>query len=446
MAYWCRLAQSQLKHISHQCPRRCFHTSYASSVLYTANNSTAFAWRDRLSGTTVKPDEFFFARSYSQGWGRKEEDNSGEPRLNGKITGQIVRLVTDSDHKVVSLRDALEQAKRMNLDLVEVQRNADPPVCKIMDYHKEKYVREQTVKDRAKSKSDVTLRKGPCKEVRFTKKIELKDLKMKADSVKRLMERGYRVKCVALPSSRKLDAAPEDLGSVLSTIMDLLEDVAVVESGPLLEKKQAYAIVRHIKFGPSKKGAKKVKEPTGSSGVSEESPAEDGVLSDEDDGLNEIAVHPAAGRAPYNSASNVPKYSDPRQRHGSEAAVRIPPSMPEPPPPSENRYKKPGPANNHFRPPFTDNRRPQEGGSFRPERQFPNDRNQQQRSGLNIPPPTGVRRQDPSAPSNPATKAPNFGIFSSPKPGGPSEDDNNNNNNNNNNSNVVNRYAAARRF
>ncbi|CAN1298907.1 Translation initiation factor IF3-1, mitochondrial [Linum perenne] len=403
MAYWSRLAQSQLKHLSHQCRRRCFHTSYASSILHTANNSSASAWGDHLSGATVKPAEFpyngrLFACSYSQARARKEEDSSGEPRLNGDITGHMVRLVTDSEHKVVSLREALEQAKRMNLDLVE---------------------------------SDVKLRKGDCKEVRFTKKIELKDLKMKADSVKRLMERGYRVK---------------------------LEDTAVVESGPLLEKKQAYAIVRHIKFGPSKKGTKKVKDvnarSTGSSGVSEEDPvetdteAEDGVLSYEDDDLDEIPVHQpevvsTAGRAPYSSASNAPRYSDPRLGHGSEAANRISPSTTVPPP-SENRYKKPGPANNHFRPPVADNRRPQEGGSFRFERQFPNDRNQQLRPDFNIPPPTGVRRQDPSSPSTPpGTKVPSFGIFSSPKPGGPSEA---NTNNSGNSSNVGNRYGSTRRF
>ncbi|CAN0841150.1 Translation initiation factor IF3-1, mitochondrial [Linum grandiflorum] len=238
---------------------------------------------------------------------------------------------------------------------------------------------------------------------------------MKADSVKRLMERGYRVKCVALPSSRKQDAEHEDLGAVLSTLMELLEDVALVESGPLLERKQAYAILRHVKFGPSKKGGvKKVKDvnarPTKGpeEGPAEtDTEAEDGVFSDED----------------------APKYySEPtRQRHGSEAPVKISPSItPEPLLASENRYKRPGPVNNNFRPPF------------RPEQQFPSDRNQQRQSDLNIPPPpTGVRRQDPSTPS---TKASGFGIFSSGKPGGASEDNTSSSNN------VVNRYGGGRRF
>ncbi|KAF5930673.1 hypothetical protein HYC85_031546 [Camellia sinensis] len=66
-----------------------------------------------------------------------------------------------------------------------------------MDYHKEKYNQQVKEKDRAKSKSEVTLRKGDCKEVRFSGKTEQKDLQMKANTVKRLMERGYRVKVPA---------------------------------------------------------------------------------------------------------------------------------------------------------------------------------------------------------------------------------------------------------
>ncbi|KAK4838880.1 hypothetical protein QYF36_017259 [Acer negundo] len=81
---------------------------------------------------------------------------------------------------------------------------------------------------------------------------------MKADSVKILMERGYRVKCMALRVSKKEEQA-EDLGGYLSSLLALIEDIAI-ESGPHVEKRRAYAITRHVKFGPSKKGcAKKLK-------------------------------------------------------------------------------------------------------------------------------------------------------------------------------------------
>ncbi|CAN6457329.1 unnamed protein product [Victoria cruziana] len=90
------------------------------------------------------------------------------------------------------------------------------------------------------------LRKGDCKEVRFTMKTEQKDLQMKADMARRLMERGYRVKCMAMGNE------DQDLGSLLSRLAALIEDVSFVESGPRVEKRQAYLIVRHAKFGPSK--------------------------------------------------------------------------------------------------------------------------------------------------------------------------------------------------
>ncbi|CAL1409098.1 unnamed protein product [Linum trigynum] len=477
MIYWSRVAQSQLRLLLHQWPRHYFKISYASSLVRNANfHLGAFAWGDRLSRIDVRPGEFyyntrFFASSYSQVRGRKEDENTGEPRLNGHITGNIVRLVTDSGHNVVSLSEALEQAKRMNLDLVEVQRTADPPVCKIMDYHREKYARDrvQKEKERAKSKSDVMLRKGACKEVRFTKKTELKDLKMKADSVKRLMERGYRVKCVALPSARKYEEQ-EDLGALLSNLTDLLEDT-VVESGPLLERKQAYIIVRHIKFGPSKKGTKKIKDAyapssTHTSDTSIVDPAEtetemeDEILLNKDyvpdtgmlDNRSPWAVKdPAsntvgvsnipntndanrhsmdraiAGRA-SSLTSNAPKFDDPRQRHAPETAeMEVSAGIPEPTT-FENRYKRSEPANNRLRSTSVDSNRSQEGGSFRFEPQSSRSR---QRSDF---------RREPSSPSAPGNEAPGFGVFSSPRGGGQSEANNSSNNN------VGNRYGATRRY
>ncbi|XP_057966435.1 translation initiation factor IF3-1, mitochondrial [Malania oleifera] len=99
--------------------------------------------------------------------------------------------------------------------------------------------------------SESTVRKGDSKEVRFSGKTDLKDLQIKADMIKRLMERRYRVKCTAVGTE------DQDLGELLSRLAALIEDVSFVESGPWVEKKQAYMVVRHIKFGPSKKGAGK---------------------------------------------------------------------------------------------------------------------------------------------------------------------------------------------
>ncbi|KAM2364648.1 hypothetical protein ACFX1X_003583 [Malus domestica] len=100
---------------------------------------------------------------------------------------------------VVVRREALERARKLDLDLVEVEAKADPPICKIMDFHKEKYKKQLREKKKLK-----------IKKVKFSPKTEAKDFKMKTDMVKRFMEKGYRVKCTAL------DAENKDLGELFS--------------------------------------------------------------------------------------------------------------------------------------------------------------------------------------------------------------------------------------
>ncbi|XBH95653.1 hypothetical protein VPH35_086180 [Triticum aestivum] len=182
----------------------------------------------------------------------KDDDDDAGPRINNDITAPFLRLVTDEGHSVVPRHEALQLAARMGLDLVEVHRKTDPPVCKIMDFHKEKYNKDVKEKERLKTKSAIVLRGGDNKEVRFKAKTEIKDLKVKADAITRLMERGYRVKCMAMPAGNEA----EDLGGPLSRLLGLIQDVCIVESGPHLDSKHAYVIVRHVKFA-TKKGGKK---------------------------------------------------------------------------------------------------------------------------------------------------------------------------------------------
>ncbi|GAU29257.1 hypothetical protein TSUD_392070 [Trifolium subterraneum] len=144
---------------------------------------------------------------------KKEEDDG--PRLNDQVKAKYVRLVGDDGHSVVSRFEALERAKTLKLDLVEVDKNANPPVCKIMDYHKEMYKKKESDKERAKSKSEMTMRKE-TKEVRISEKTESKDLKMKSDHIIKLMEKGYRVKAKA---TGKADQSMFDAISRLSALI-----------------------------------------------------------------------------------------------------------------------------------------------------------------------------------------------------------------------------------
>ncbi|KAK9165069.1 hypothetical protein Scep_000260 [Stephania cephalantha] len=268
MVFWSRIRTSKLQCLSNQCKRWYIHipgdSSSANSISRLTRTSDFTTSRSTDSFNQLRPRETvrFFGTQSKQ---KPEKKDPTGPRLNDQITGQFVRLVLDDGHEVVSRHEALERAKKLSLDLVEVQRAANPPVCKIMDFHREKYKQQLKEKDRVKSKSVTTLRKGDCKEVRFSAKTEPRDLQMKADMVKRLMEKGYRVKCTVVGQHQKPKKDPEEqeeqerkykefLVEQLSRLTDLIEEVSVIESAPKAEKKQAAFIVRHVKFGTTKKG------------------------------------------------------------------------------------------------------------------------------------------------------------------------------------------------
>ncbi|VVA99324.1 unnamed protein product [Arabis nemorensis] len=192
---------------------------------------------------------------------KEEEVKSDGPRLNEKITADTVRLVSEEGHCVVSLKEALRRAKELECDLVEVQRDAKPPVCKIVDYSQEKYKKAKVGKERAKAKRAETTIRPEVKEIRFTPKIEAKDLQFKAKQALKLMESGYRVKCHAVPDKdKKKELEPEKLLELLSRFTCYIGD-SLVEFGPTADKGNAVVVVRHAKFGPPKKGkAIKLKE------------------------------------------------------------------------------------------------------------------------------------------------------------------------------------------
>ncbi|KAK1297163.1 hypothetical protein QJS10_CPB15g00379 [Acorus calamus] len=211
------------------------------------------------------------------------------PRLNQAITSQYVRLVTEEGHAIVSKREALDRAAKLNMDLVEVQGTAQPPVCKIMDFHKEAYNNKvrQKEKERAKSK-------------------EQRDLQMKADMAKRLMDRGYLVKCMAMGSEE------EDLGRLVTDLLSLIEDCAVVVTGPKVERRQSYVIVKHIKFGAKKnsgKNASKTVSPTMKSTNSNQVPPKSEVYEDSEsisEIESDILLEEAEADAPISPPSKMP--------------------------------------------------------------------------------------------------------------------------------------------
>ncbi|WP_404383425.1 translation initiation factor IF-3 [Caenispirillum salinarum] len=161
------------------------------------------------------------------------------PRVNDAINVQQVRLI-DADGEqvgVVHIREALEMAEEAGMDLVEISPNADPPVCKILDYGKFKF-ESQKKKAEARKKQKVV----EVKEVKLRPNIDENDYQVKMRNVKRFLEAGDKVKCTLRFRGREM--AHQDLGmKVLMRVRDDFEEMAKVEQHPKMEGRQMVMVM-----------------------------------------------------------------------------------------------------------------------------------------------------------------------------------------------------------
>lgn len=152
-------------------------------------------------------------------------------RVNEAIRAREVRLISSTGEQlgVKPLSEALQIALELDLDLVEVASQADPPVCRIMDYGKYKY--EQEVKEKKARKHQTTT---VVKEIKLRPKIEDHDFNTKKKHVVRFLEAGARVKVTIMFRGREL--AHTELGrKLLDRLADEVKDLGSVESTPKLD-------------------------------------------------------------------------------------------------------------------------------------------------------------------------------------------------------------------
>jgi translation initiation factor IF-3 len=129
---------------------------------------------------------------------------------------------------VIPLEEALAMARASNLDLVEVAANADPPVCRIMDYGKYRY--EQTRKEKLAKKHQHAVR---LKEIRLRPNIEDHDLGVKEKHARDFLEHGFKVKVSVVFKGREITHLEFGKG-VLDRMTVSIQDVGAVESPPKL--------------------------------------------------------------------------------------------------------------------------------------------------------------------------------------------------------------------
>ena len=142
---------------------------------------------------------------------------------------------------VVSTQDALRQARDLDLDLVEVAPQADPPVCRIMDYGKYKYERDIRQKEARKKQSRVEV-----KEIKFRPKIDPHDYATKKGHVERFLKAGAKVKITIMFRGREM--AHTDLGrKILDRLVAELGDTIVVESMPKQDGRNMIMVIAPTK-------------------------------------------------------------------------------------------------------------------------------------------------------------------------------------------------------
>lgn len=159
--------------------------------------------------------------------------------INEMIKAAQVRLIGAEGEQigVVTRDDALDRAVNLGLDLVIVADNADPPVCKIMDYGKFKY-EEQKKKNEARKKQKTI----DVKEIKLRPNIDAHDYDVKMRSMNKFLGEGDKVKVTMRFRGREM--AHQDLGlKVLHRVRDDLEELTKIEQFPKMEGRQMVMVL-----------------------------------------------------------------------------------------------------------------------------------------------------------------------------------------------------------
>lgn len=160
-----------------------------------------------------------------------EKSIEDSTRINGAIRAKEVRLISEDGGLIgiVGVREALDIAEKSNLDLVEISPNANPPVCKIIDYGKFKYEQQKREKTNRKKQHIITV-----KEVRFRPHTDTHDIETKVRKIREFIVDGDRVKISVMFRGREM--AHQEMGrDTIDKVIQLLEDVAKIDRAPKQE-------------------------------------------------------------------------------------------------------------------------------------------------------------------------------------------------------------------
>ena len=163
-------------------------------------------------------------------------------RINRAITAQQVRLIDQNGEAVgvVDIREAMVRAREAGMDLVEVAPQAEPPVCKIINYGKLKY-EMQKKKAEARKKQKVI----EIKEVKLTPSIGEHDYQVKMKNIRRFIDDGNKVKITLRFRGREI--SHKEIGeNLLKRVLDDTQEIAKCDGKPQLEGRQMMMVISPV--------------------------------------------------------------------------------------------------------------------------------------------------------------------------------------------------------
>ena len=182
----------------------------------------------------------------------KNDKMTNQYRVNEQISAREVRIVSDGGAEVMPTRQALELARQQGVDLVEISPNAQPPVCRIIDYSKFLYQQKKHQKEMKQKQAKVDI-----KEIRFGPQTDEHDYQFKLKHAKEFLNGGNKVRAYVFFRGRSI-LFKEQGEVLLLRFANDLEEYAKVEQLPKLDGKKMFLYLTPKKAGVVKKSQQKM--------------------------------------------------------------------------------------------------------------------------------------------------------------------------------------------
>ena len=182
----------------------------------------------------------------------RKQNPKNQYRINEQIRVREVRIVDEDGASVMPTKQALDIARQKGVDLVEISPNAQPPVCRIIDYSKFLYQQKKRAKEMKQKQVKVEV-----KEIRFGPQTDEHDYNFKLKHAKEFLEEGNKVRAYVFFRGRAI-VFKEQGEVLLLRFANDLEEYGKVEQLPRLEGKKMFLFIAPKKAGQAKKSQQKV--------------------------------------------------------------------------------------------------------------------------------------------------------------------------------------------